>query len=65
MGLASQIKLFQLFQSEVAPRKDKFNRFESGSEESEEEVETDTEVEVTDSESEAAAAPGKTSPVSI
>jgi hypothetical protein len=44
-----------------SPRKDKFSRFESGSEdeeseEEEEEVETETEVEVTDSEGEAESA---------
>ena len=44
-----------------SPRRDKFNRYESGSDkdESEEEVETETEVEVTDSEYEAEADPGE------
>ena len=45
-----------LFFQSGSPRRDKFNRYESGSEseeEEEEEVETETEVEVTDSEYEA------------
>jgi hypothetical protein len=58
-GWESLKNITNCFQS-GSPRRDKFNRYESGSdkdesEEEEEEIETETEVEVTDSENEAEA----------